>query len=145
MIGRIFDGVKRRRFIVPVPPPLWLLASRLAQRHFPGIKAEMGVRMAKDLIFDGSSAVADFGWKPKVFTRPSILRSGAPWAIRRTAPRLPQPDIGAALLQDQPALGDRAIEAGGENKRAIGFASTAGIFEAALGIVRASFELFEPV
>jgi nucleoside-diphosphate-sugar epimerase len=27
MIGRIFDGLKRRRFIVPVPPPLWLLAS----------------------------------------------------------------------------------------------------------------------
>jgi hypothetical protein len=46
---------------------------------------------------------------------------------------------------DQPALGDRAIEAGGENNRAIGFASTAGIFEAALGIVRASLELFEPV
>lgn len=71
MVGRIFDGMKRRRFIVPVPPPLWLAAFRLVQRRFPGIKAEMGVRMAHDLIFDRSPAAADFGWNPRAF-KPSF-------------------------------------------------------------------------
>jgi hypothetical protein len=71
MIGRIFDGLNRRRYIVPVPPPLWFVAFHLAQRHFPGIKAEMGSRMASDLIFDCSSATADFGWNPRGF-KPSF-------------------------------------------------------------------------
>ena len=43
------------------------------------------------------------------------------------------------------AIGSVGKVGGGENKGAIAFASTAGIFEAALGIVRAAFELFEPV
>jgi nucleoside-diphosphate-sugar epimerase len=71
MIGRIFDGLKRPRFIVPVPRPLWLLIFRLIQRYFPGITAEMGIRMADDLVFDKSAAAADFAWKPRGF-RPSF-------------------------------------------------------------------------
>src|SRR5262249_4453561 len=75
MIGRIFDGLKRPRFIVPVPRPLWLLIFRLVQRYFPGIKAEMGIRMATDLVFDKSAAAADFAWKPREF-RPSFDLGG---------------------------------------------------------------------
>jgi nucleoside-diphosphate-sugar epimerase len=71
MIGRIFDGMKQRRFIVPIPPPLWLVAFHFVQRRFPGIKAEMGARMANDFIFDRSSALEDFGWNPRGF-RPSF-------------------------------------------------------------------------
>jgi nucleoside-diphosphate-sugar epimerase len=67
MIGRIFDGMQRRRLIVAVPPPLWLGAFHLAQRYLPGIKAEMGVRMATDLTFDRSLAVADLDWHPRAF------------------------------------------------------------------------------
>src|ERR1700756_2605998 len=48
--------------------------------------------------------------------------------------------VGPALVQPEPAVGDGAIEAGGENKRAIAFDSTAGIFEAVLRIVGAAFE-----
>jgi nucleoside-diphosphate-sugar epimerase len=73
MIGRLFDGLNRRRVIVPIPSPLWLVAFHLVQRHFPGLKAEMGVRMASDLIFDCSSATADFGWSPRGF-KPSFDR-----------------------------------------------------------------------
>ena len=73
MIGRIFDGMGRRRVIFQVPPPLWLLAFGLLQRQFPGFKAEMGVRMASDLTFDPSPAIADFAWKPRGF-RPSFDR-----------------------------------------------------------------------
>jgi hypothetical protein len=71
MIGRIFDGVQRRRLIVPVPPPLWLGLFHLVQRHYPGIKAEMGARMATDLTFDRSLAVADLDWHPRAF-RPTF-------------------------------------------------------------------------
>ena len=71
MIGRIFDGMGRRRVIFQVPPPLWLLAFGLLQRQFPGFKAEMGVRMASDLTFDPSPAMTDFAWKPREF-RPSF-------------------------------------------------------------------------
>jgi nucleoside-diphosphate-sugar epimerase len=71
MIGRIFDGMQRRRLIVPVPPPLWLGLFHLVQRHYPGIKAEMGARTATDLTFDRSFAVADLDWHPRAF-RPTF-------------------------------------------------------------------------
>ena len=73
MIGRIFDGMGQRRVIFPVPPPLWLLAFGLLQGQFPGLQVEMGVRMASDLTFDPSPAIADFAWKPRGF-RPSFDR-----------------------------------------------------------------------
>jgi nucleoside-diphosphate-sugar epimerase len=85
MIGRIFDGMQRRRFIVPVPPPLWLGAFHLAQRHLPGIKAEMGVRMATDLTFDRSSAVADLDWHPRAF-RPAFDALAGPRISARPCP-----------------------------------------------------------
>jgi nucleoside-diphosphate-sugar epimerase len=71
MIGRIFDGMGRRRVIFSVPPSLWLPAFGLLERRFPGFKAEMGVRMATDLTFDPSPAIADFAWNPREF-RPSF-------------------------------------------------------------------------
>ncbi|MET3224559.1 nucleoside-diphosphate-sugar epimerase [Bradyrhizobium diazoefficiens] len=71
MVGRIFDSLKLRRLIIPIPPHLWLAAFRLMQHRFPGIKAEMGTRMADDLIFDRSPATTDFGWRPRAF-RPSF-------------------------------------------------------------------------
>jgi nucleoside-diphosphate-sugar epimerase len=67
MIGRIFDGLGRRRAAIPLPPFLWIIAFRLAQRHFPGLKASMGARMAKNMVFDPAPATADFGWAPRVF------------------------------------------------------------------------------
>jgi nucleoside-diphosphate-sugar epimerase len=71
MIGRIFDGMKRPRVILPVPPFLWLMAFNLMQHRFPGITTEMGVRMAKDMTFDPKPAFADFGWSPRPF-KPSF-------------------------------------------------------------------------
>ena len=35
MIGRIFDGMGRPRFIIPVPPLLWMTAFHFAQHRFP--------------------------------------------------------------------------------------------------------------
>lgn len=82
MIGRIFDGMQRRRLIVPVPPPLWLGLFHLVQTHFPGIKAEMGIRMAIDLTFDRSAAVADLDWHPRAF-RPNFEGFADPRAHAR--------------------------------------------------------------
>jgi nucleoside-diphosphate-sugar epimerase len=67
MIGRIFDGLGRRRAVIALPPFLWVTVFRFAQNYFPGLKASMGQRMAKDMVFDPSSAVADFGWAPREF------------------------------------------------------------------------------
>ena len=67
MIGRIFDGLGRRRAAIALPPFLWVTVFRLTQNYFPGLKASMGPRMAQDLVFDQSSAVADFGWAPREF------------------------------------------------------------------------------
>lgn len=67
MIGRIFDGMKRPRCIVPVPPILWMTAFYFMRRRFPNIKPEMGRRMAKDMVFDDASARSDFGWRPRLF------------------------------------------------------------------------------
>ena len=67
MIGRIFDGLGRRRAAIALPPFLWVTVFRLTQNYFPGLKASMGPRMAQDMVFDQSSAVADFGWAPREF------------------------------------------------------------------------------
>ena len=67
MVGRIFDALGRPRRIVSAPPIVWRMAFALAKPFFPGANAAMGNRMAKDMVFDGAPAVADFGWKPRPF------------------------------------------------------------------------------
>jgi nucleoside-diphosphate-sugar epimerase len=71
MVGRIFDGLDRPRFIVPVPPLLWMMAFHFARHRFPHIKPAMGLRMAKDMAFDPSPARSDFRWSPRPF-KPSF-------------------------------------------------------------------------
>ncbi|MBQ8103962.1 MAG: NAD-dependent epimerase/dehydratase family protein [Afipia sp.] len=75
MIGRIFDGLGKPRRIIPMPPLLWRAAFHMARRAFPNANAEMGARMSKDLVFDGSSAARDFGWRPRPF-HPRFDRTG---------------------------------------------------------------------
>lgn len=74
MVGRIFDGLDRRRRIVPLPPAIWRAAFAIAKPLLPGVSVAMGLRMQKDMAFDHSTAAADFGWAPRGF-RPNF--SGA--------------------------------------------------------------------
>jgi uncharacterized protein YbjT (DUF2867 family) len=67
MVGRIFDGLNRRRRLVAVPPSLWRAAFALARPFVSDANVAMGNRMAKDMIFDASPAICDFGWSPREF------------------------------------------------------------------------------
>jgi nucleoside-diphosphate-sugar epimerase len=67
MVGRIFDGMHRRRRIVAVPPPLWRAAFAMAGPFISNANVAMGNRMAKDMIFDPTPAMQDFGWTPRGF------------------------------------------------------------------------------
>jgi nucleoside-diphosphate-sugar epimerase len=67
MIGRIFDGLRLPRRMIPVPPALWRMAFALAQPLFPGANVAMGIRMMKDMTFDATPAIRDFGWNPRAF------------------------------------------------------------------------------
>lgn len=67
MVGRIFDGLGRRRIIVSVPPSVWRAAFRLAQPLFPRANFAMGDRMSKDMTFDATAAQRDFSWRPRSF------------------------------------------------------------------------------
>ncbi len=67
MVGRIFDGLGRRRIIVPVPPFVWRAAFRIAQPLFPRANFAMGDRMSKDMTFDPAAAQRDFNWRPRGF------------------------------------------------------------------------------
>ena len=67
MIGRIFDGLRLPRRMISVPPALWRLAFIMAKPLFPGANVAMGIRMMKDMTFDATPAVQDFGWKPRGF------------------------------------------------------------------------------
>jgi nucleoside-diphosphate-sugar epimerase len=67
MVGRIFDGLGKRRRIVAVPPVLWRAAFALAAPLLPNANAAMGERMAKDMVFDPAPAIRDFGWSPRSF------------------------------------------------------------------------------
>jgi nucleoside-diphosphate-sugar epimerase len=67
MVGRIFDGMGQPRRTISVPPPLWRAFFFLAKPLFPGANVAMGTRMMKDMTFDSTPAVRDFGWNPRKF------------------------------------------------------------------------------
>jgi len=67
MIGRIFDGLRLPRRTVSVPAVLWRAAFGLAKPLFPGANVAMGIRMMKDMTFDSTPAIRDFGWNPRKF------------------------------------------------------------------------------
>lgn len=67
MVGRIFDGLRKPRRIISTPPWIWEAAFTLAKPLFPNANAAMGRRMAKDMVFDASPAITDFGWSPRSF------------------------------------------------------------------------------
>lgn len=67
MAGRIFDALGKPRRIVSAPPFFWRAAFALAKPFFLNANAAMGLRMAKDMVFDAAPAIADFGWHPRAF------------------------------------------------------------------------------
>jgi len=67
MVGRIFDGLHRPRRVVAVPPALWRAAFALAGPFISNANIAMGNRMTKDMIFDPTPAMHDFGWNPREF------------------------------------------------------------------------------
>jgi len=67
MIGRLFDGMRLRRRTIPIPVLAWKAAFIFAKRLFPGANVAMGTRMTKDMVFDATPAVQDFGWTPRGF------------------------------------------------------------------------------
>ena len=75
MIGRIFDGMQLPRRTISVPSPVWRAGFILAKPLFPGANVAMGTRMMKDMTFDSTPAVQDFGWNPRAF-KPVFDRCG---------------------------------------------------------------------
>jgi uncharacterized protein YbjT (DUF2867 family) len=67
MVGRIFDALGKPRRTVPVPAPLWRAAFPLIKPLFPDANVAMGLRMTKDMAFDPTPAVTDFGWNARPF------------------------------------------------------------------------------
>jgi nucleoside-diphosphate-sugar epimerase len=67
MIGRVFDGMGRPRRLVSVPPALWRVIFAMAKPLFPTANVAMGLRMMKDMTFDATPAIEDFGWNPRTF------------------------------------------------------------------------------
>ena len=67
MIGRIFDGMKLPRRTINVPAPVWRAAFVVAKPLFPTANVAMGIRMMKDMTFDATPAINDFGWNPRAF------------------------------------------------------------------------------
>jgi nucleoside-diphosphate-sugar epimerase len=67
MIGRIFDGLRMPRRAVSIPAALWRASFVVAKPLFPNGNVAMGMRMMKDMAFDSSAAVRDFGWNPRNF------------------------------------------------------------------------------
>src|SRR5260370_1911912 len=57
MVGRIFDGLQKPRRVVAVPPALWRTAFALARPFIANANVAIGPRMAKDMIFDPTSAI----------------------------------------------------------------------------------------
>ncbi len=74
MVGRIFDALGKPRRIISLPPMLWRAAFAVARPFLPNANIAMGNRMAKDMVFDASPAIQDFGWNPRGF-RPQFKRA----------------------------------------------------------------------
>ncbi len=74
MIGRVFDALQLPRRLISVPPWLWRAGFGFAKPLFPGSNVAMGIRMMKDMTFDASPAIRDFGWDPRGF-RPILETS----------------------------------------------------------------------
>lgn len=75
MCERIFEGLGRRPWILPIPQTLWLVTSRMLTPVMPGITPAVGYRMSEDMTFDPGPANRDLSWAPRKF-RP-IFRSRA--------------------------------------------------------------------
>ena len=67
MIGRIFDALKLPRRFISVPLFLWRASFILIKPLYPSANVAMGTRMMKDMTFDTTPAMRDFGWKPRDF------------------------------------------------------------------------------
>ena len=67
MIGRIFDALRLPRRTISMPAFLWRAVFLLAKPLYPDANVAMGIRMMKDMTFDSTPAVQDFGWKPRAF------------------------------------------------------------------------------
>jgi nucleoside-diphosphate-sugar epimerase len=67
MAGRVFDGLNKRRVIVPIPEVFWRLGFSIAKPLLPDANVAWGTRMRRDMVFDGSAAQLDFGWQPRDF------------------------------------------------------------------------------
>jgi nucleoside-diphosphate-sugar epimerase len=67
MAGRVFDGLSRKRRLVSLPPALWRGAFALVKPIYPTVTVAMGERMMKNMTFDSSIAVRDFGWTARPF------------------------------------------------------------------------------
>lgn len=67
MVGRIFDGMRRPRRTISLPPSLWRAGFILAKPLYPDANVAMGIRMMKDMAFDSTPAIRDFGWNPRNF------------------------------------------------------------------------------
>ena len=67
MIGRIFDGMKLPRRTIAVPALVWRAGFVGAKPLFPGANVAMGIRMMKDMTFDATPAITDFGWNARTF------------------------------------------------------------------------------
>jgi nucleoside-diphosphate-sugar epimerase len=67
MIGRIFDGMRLPRRTISVPVFAWRAGFALTKPLFPGANVAMGLRMMKDMTFDSTPAIRDFGWNPRAF------------------------------------------------------------------------------
>ena len=67
MIGRVFDALRLPRRCLWVPPLLWRAGFMVAKPLFPSANVAMGIRMMKDMTFDSTPAVRDFGWNPRAF------------------------------------------------------------------------------
>jgi nucleoside-diphosphate-sugar epimerase len=67
MMGRIFDGLGMPRRTFSMPVFLWRAGFVVAKPLFPGANVAMGIRMTKDMAFDSTAAIRDFGWSPRAF------------------------------------------------------------------------------
>ncbi|MGA7994809.1 MAG: epimerase, partial [Bradyrhizobium sp.] len=60
--------VQLPRRTVSALPLLWRAAFGLAKPLYPGANVTMGIRMMKDMTFDSTPAIQDFGWNPRRFS-----------------------------------------------------------------------------